>query len=203
MSAVTAPVEPVWDEVLASLRAFISRRVRNAADVDDLVQRVLLQLVRGLGSLRDTERLHAWIYRTARNVIVDHYRSQATRREVTSGEAGDLEAATGAALAPLGDEEAGTAFRELAACMAPMLERLGPVYREALTMTEIEGRNQAEAARRAGLSVSGMKSRVQRGRRQLRAALEACCRIEIDRRGSVLAASPKAGGDCQPCGCGE
>ena len=203
MSAVTAPVEPVWDEVLASLRAFISRRVRNAADVDDLVQRVLLQLVRGLGSLRDTERLHAWIYRTARNVIVDHYRSQATRREVTSGEAGDLEAATGAALAPLGDEEAGTAFRELAACMAPMLERLGPVYREALTMTEIEGRNQAEAARRAGLSVSGMKSRVQRGRRQLRAALEACCRIEIDRRGSVRAASPKAGGDCQPCGCGE
>jgi Sigma-70 region 2 len=57
-----------------------------------LVQRVLLQIVKGLASLRDVERLHAWVYRTARNVIVDYYRSPTTRREVASGDAEDLAA---------------------------------------------------------------------------------------------------------------
>ena len=42
-----------------------------------------------------------------------------------------------------------------------------------------------EAAARLGLSVSGMKSRVQRGRRQLRDMLETCCAIALDRRGGV------------------
>ena len=55
MAAVS---ELPWEELHGNLRAFISRRVRNQADVDDLVQRVLLQIVRGLASLRDAERLH-------------------------------------------------------------------------------------------------------------------------------------------------
>ncbi len=76
--------EPPWEELHGSLRAFISRRVRNQADVDDLVQRVLLQIVKGLASLRDAERLYPWVYRTARNVIVDYYRLS-VRREVASG----------------------------------------------------------------------------------------------------------------------
>ena len=82
-----------WQELHGNLRAFIARRVRNQADVDDLVQRVLLQIVKGLDTLRDTGRLHAWVYRTARNVIIDHYRSTVSRREHAAGDAVDLEAA--------------------------------------------------------------------------------------------------------------
>jgi RNA polymerase sigma-70 factor (ECF subfamily) len=200
VSAVAATAEPAWEEVYASLRAFIGRRVRNPADVDDLVQRVLLQLVKGLGSLRDAERLHAWVYRTARNVIIDHYRSSSVRREIASGDAEDIGDTSARQATDLPAEDEGAALRELAACMAPMLLRLAPSYREAITLTELEGHNQAEAARRAGVSVSGMKSRVQRGRRQLRAALEACCRIELDRRGGVVTFGSRTGGGSDPCG---
>src|ERR687889_834925 len=69
------PADLPWEELHGNLRAFVGRRVRNPADVDDLVQRVLLQIVKGLDSLRDLSRLHAWVYRTARNVIVDYYRA--------------------------------------------------------------------------------------------------------------------------------
>ena len=93
MSTMAVSADLPWQELHGNLRAFIGKRVRNDADVDDLVQRVLLQIVKGLGSLRDAERLHAWVYRTARNVIVDHYRSSTVRREVTSGAADDLEMA--------------------------------------------------------------------------------------------------------------
>jgi RNA polymerase sigma-70 factor, ECF subfamily len=52
------------------------------------------------------------------------------------------------------------------------------------------------------VSLSGMKSRVQRGRRELRAVLEACCRIDLDRRGGIAAYTVRrpdaCGGGCEP-----
>src|SRR5690606_38973140 len=194
-----------WQELHGNLRAFIARRVQNQSDVDDLVQRVLLQIVKGLDTLRDAGRLHAWVYRTARNVIVDYYRSAGSRREHAAGDAVDLDEAAGAPAAPTSlDDEDGGALRELAACLAPMLARLSPAAQEAIRMIDLEGATQDEAARRAGVSLSGMKSRVQRGRQELRAALEACCRIDLDQRGGIsayAARQPDACG-CSDCGHG-
>ena len=199
-----AASDPPWQELHDTLRAFIARRVRHQADVDDLVQRVLLQIVKGLGTLRDAERLPAWVYRTARNVLVDHYRSAGSRREFAAGDAVDLAAADASAPPELLNDEAGDAQRELAACLAPMLSRLSPAHQEAIRIVDLEGATQQEAARRAGVTLSGMKSRVQRGRQQLRAILEACCRIDLDRRGGVssYAARPSADGP-HSCGAGQ
>jgi RNA polymerase sigma-70 factor (ECF subfamily) len=191
--------EPPWEELYANLRGFVGRRVRNPADAEDVVQRVLLQIYKGVGSLRDGDRLHAWVYRTARNVIIDHYRAPAARRETTAGDASDLSLD-----GPTEDHAADQAddlgpLRELASCLQPLMRQLPAAQVEALTLTELQGLNQADAAQRSGVSVSGMKSRVQRGRRQLRAALEDCCRIQLDRRGSVVAFEPRRGDGCR-CG---
>ena len=188
-----------WEELHGDLRAFISRRVRNQADVDDLVQRVLLQIVKGLASLRDAQRLHAWVYRTARNVIVDYYRSSAGRREVASGGSEDLAAASAGTQASSKDDER-AALQELAGCMTPMIRQLPPAYREAVTLADLEGVNQADAAARAGVSLSAMKSRIQRGRQQLKAVLEDCCRVQLDRRGTIVAYGPRKPNSCGPCG---
>lgn len=197
MAAVS---ELPWEELHGNLRAFISRRVRNQADVDDLVQRVLLQIVKGLASLRNVELLHAWVYRTARNVIVDYYRSSAGRREVASGGAEDLAAASAEAQANSQDDDERAALQELAGCMTPMIRQLPPAYREAVTLADLEGINQADAATRAGVSVSAMKSRIQRGRQQLKAVLEDCCRVQLDRRGTIVAYDPRKPNSCGPCG---
>lgn len=191
-----------WQELRGNLRAFIARRVQNQADVDDLVQRVLLQIVTGLESLRDDGRLHAWVYRTARNVIVDYYRATGSRREHAAGDAGDVEASTPTTLPRL-DEGDGAALRELAACLAPMLNQLPPAYQEAIRIVDLEGTTQQEAARRVGVSLSGMKSRVQRGRQQLRTVVEACCRIDLDRRNGISAYTPRHPDACGCGGCGD
>lgn len=197
MATATSAVELPWDDVHANLRTFIGRRVRNTADADDLVQQVMLRLVAGLDTLRDSDRVYAWVYRTARNAIVDHYRSPVTRREIASGDAAEVAPAVPAVAAA--DEDEGAALRELASCLAPMLATLPAAHQNAIRLTELEGRGQAEAARAEGISLSGMKSRVQRGRRQLRAALEACCAVHLDRRGGVMAYEPPAAGGCR-CG---
>ena len=67
-----------------------------------------------------------------------------------------------------------------------MIERLSGEYRQAVILVDLEGLAQHEAAAQLGLLLSGMKSRVQRGRRQLKGMLEACCTIELDQRRGVL-----------------
>ena len=126
------------------------------------------------------ERFGPWVYQVARSAIAEH-RRQAARHPLAG-------AAPAEQAAPdLGDEgDDGAVARELATYIAPFVAMLPSPYREALTLTELEGLTQAEAAERLGVSWSGMKSRVQRGRVQLRAALEACCAIERDVRGKVV-----------------
>jgi RNA polymerase sigma-70 factor, ECF subfamily len=184
-----------WAELQTNLRAFIGRRVQNHADADDLVQRVLLQIVKGISALRDSDRLHAWVYRLARNAITDHYRSATVRREIASGDALDVGGDERTA-GELQQEDERAALQELAACMAPMMNQLPAAYRDAVRLADIEGINQADAARQAGVSVSGMKSRIQRGRQQLRAVFENCCRIELDRRGSIIGYTSRSSNEC-------
>ena len=85
-------------------------------------------------------------------------------------------------------------------CIAPMVRQLPADYREAIELTELEGLTQVAVAERLGLSVSGMKSRVQRGRARLRAMLLRCCEIELDRRGRLVAFEPRDGEDRTACG---
>lgn len=76
-------------------------------------------------------------------------------------------------------------------------------YREAIMLVELEELTQQAAAGRLGLSLSGMKSRVQRGRKQLRQMLDACCLIQLDRRGGVAEYERRPKGDAlcgaSPC----
>ena len=81
-----------------------------------------------------------------------------------------------------------------------MIERLAREYREVVTLVELEGLTQNAAARQLGLSVSGMKSRVQRGRKQLKRMLDDCCEIHLDWSRSVTdytLRDPQS----NPCGC--
>lgn len=60
-----------------------------------------------------------------------------------------------------------------------------PCSRSAIDLTALRGFTQSEAAKHAGVSVSGMKSRVQRAREQLKKMLLRCCEVEVDRRGAI------------------
>jgi RNA polymerase sigma-70 factor (ECF subfamily) len=168
-------------DLVAPLRAFLARRAPADVDPADLLQDVMLRVHERLGSLWDAERLDAWIFQIARNVLADALRVRRRRVAATTPEPCDA-----AALADDSDTAARDAARELAACLAPMVARLPEPYRTALEWTELGPLTQAEAARRAGVSLSGMKSRVQRGREQLKAILLECCAIELDARRGVV-----------------
>ena len=87
--------------------------------------------------------------------------------------------------------------RELTRCLRPLVDQLPPIYREAFTLTDLGSLTQSEAATRLRLSPSGMKSRVQRARRQLNDLLTICCTIHLDLRGGIVDYE-RVGPDCGP-----
>lgn len=178
--------EDIWLNFGHDLKAFIARRVPNPSDAEDLLQETFIKIHRNLNGLHADDRLTGWIYQIARNTITDYYRRNG--HVVESLDEGAKENERLAA----GDDEELTVEQELALCLRPMVEHLPDNYRQALWLTEFEGVSQVELASQLGISVSGAKSRVQRGRAMLRQQLLDCCRFEFDRRGGVIGYQPRA-----------
>ncbi len=142
--------------------------------VDDILQDVYLKIHHNIANLRDRTRLSSYVFRIARNAIHDHYRSSSRTTQLEVEPVGET------------SEERFTPHSQVALGLRIMILTLPPKYTEALLLSEIEGYTQAEVARALNLSLSGAKSRVQRGRKLLKQALLDCCRFEFDRRGTII-----------------
>jgi RNA polymerase sigma-70 factor (ECF subfamily) len=186
---VTGAAVP-WRDVAAKLRPFVASRVI-ATDVDDVLQDVLLRMHRGIGTLADEDRLASWMFAIARHAIADQGRAR-SRHPIA--EPADAEPPP-----PNDDDDDRDAARALASCVAMFVAMLPSPYREAVTLVELDGRTIRESADLAGISLSAMKSRVQRGRAQLRERFERCCEIELDARGKVTDYTPRTP-RCDSCG---
>lgn len=166
------------------LRAFIRRRVSDDATADDLMQETLLKVYRSRARWPDGERLEAWLYRIARNTIIDHYRRRRPTEELP------------AALAAEPREEVDELRVAVTATMRKFLAGMPEVYREPVRLAELEGLPLAKIALRLGLSLSAVKARVRRGRARLKKQLQDCCRFKFDRMGKVIGWERK-----RPCDC--
>lgn len=169
---------PEFDATVAEfstrLRAFIRRRVRDDATADDLTQETLLKVYRSRESLRDGQRLEAWVYRIARTTITDHFRRQRPGEELPESIASEPA------------DEIAALRQAVMASTRTFLQELPEEYREPVRLAELEGLPLAKIALRLGLSLTAVKSRVQRGRAMLKKKLQDCCRFEFDRQGKLI-----------------
>lgn len=194
-SAAAGLTDKTWREVIAQLRAFVRHRIADPDRAEDLVGEILLRIHRSLGTVDDRERLLHWVFRVARNAVVDEYRRAGRDRErpvASPAEEPDDGPAPG-------DEDPDAAMHELARCLRPLLAGLPPDQRRAVELIDLDGWPQARAARSEGVSLSGMKSRVQRGRRRLVDLLGECCALTLDARGLPMDYTPMR---TRGCNCG-
>ncbi len=170
-------------ELAARLRAYVRRRVADPHAADDVVQEVLLRVATRGGTLRDPGALEGWAHRVAANAIVDHLRARPP--ELPSDDLRVLDRPVGGE-----SEDDGAARAQLARCVPSLVTRLAPVDRQALQLCDLGGLTQADAAARLGLTVPGMKARVQRARRRLRDLVLRCCDVTLDARQRVIGYTP-------------
>jgi RNA polymerase sigma-70 factor (ECF subfamily) len=113
---------------------------------DDLLQETFLRIHRGINQLGRANRLAAWVYRIARNVIHDHHR--ANRHEQSLAEIDPPDAS----------EESDELLRHADRWLGELIQQLPEHYRQAVVWAETEGLTQQEIAKHLGLSLSGAKS---------------------------------------------
>jgi RNA polymerase sigma-70 factor (ECF subfamily) len=186
MATAHTPTQHIaWEALRAELHRFVSRRLAGP-DAEDVVQEALVRIHRGLPSVREQGAVVGWLYQVTRNTLADHLRASRPSDELTD----DHDAG-----APVDPDD--TAFRALSACVAPFVAMLPDHYREAIELVELRGLSQVDAAVALGIPLSTMKSRVQRGRAQLRGLLEQCCAIDVDARGHVVDVTPRDRCSCR------
>lgn len=178
-------IESIWSQYRSGLKAFVHSRVSNPADVEDLLQEILIKTHRKLDTLNTSSSLRPWLYQIASHTIIDFYRRDPSKRPFN---ADDLwyEAI----------EEGPNA--ELEQCIEPFIAALPVEVSELLRAIELEGKSQKEQAEVLGVSYSTLKSRVQSGRKRLRQLFEDCCDFSLDHRGRVVDYTKKSD-SCRKC----
>ena len=171
-------IETIWREYHAKLHRFIASRVTDPSTVDDILQEVFVKIHQRIGTLENDARIQSWLYHVTRNAVIDYFRGQRPMEDIPEE-------------VSIPETSENTALMELAECIRPMVEQLPRANREAMVLSELEGLTQKEVAERLGVSLSGAKSRVQRGRAKLKELMMDCCHIEFDHRGSVIGYDPK------------
>jgi RNA polymerase sigma-70 factor (ECF subfamily) len=182
-NSTTGLRDALWDQTLDRVRAFVAGRVGDPELAADITQDVFVRSIAS-GGLQRADNPTAWLYRAARNAVIDHYRSRRIHEPILGHERWPDPGPT--------DNEPNQATRDLARCLQPLLGELPPTARDALTRVDLDGQTHQQAADQLGISVSGMKSRVQRARRQLKDLLTSCCSVHLDRRGAVADYRPSA-----------
>lgn len=183
----------LWEEFHRELHAFLRTRVESDAVAEDILQTAFLRAHRSLLAGVLPEQPRAWLFQIVRNLTRDAHRARLKERKLAEEVAAEAAAEPG----PISESDEREVSAVVARTLPVFIEGLEPAYRDALRMTELEGLTQAEAAEQSGVTLSGMKSRVQRGRKKLLDSLKRCCEFELDARNRMVGCAPRTGpGDC-------
>jgi len=179
--------EQVWIEYHRKLLSFIRKRVNNDAMAEDILQDVFIKIHSRIDTLKDNIKLESWLYQITRNTVYDYYRSFKPLEQLPEElKQADIE-----------DNE--SAKLELELCLQPMINQLSEKYRDAVYLSEIIGMSQQDVANKQGVSLSGAKSRVQRGRQLLKGLLHECCEFELNNKNQLIDFSKKQNYSSKKC----
>lgn len=170
-------VVDAWQKYEPELRGFVTRQVGDPAAAEDLLQDAFLKAIAQGAGFCTLENPRAWLFRVARNLLVDHHRRQHQTVEVDENlSAPEVEI---------------PAIVSLSECLPHALEALNEEDREAITLCDLEGMKQADYAKLKDLTLPGAKSRVQRARQRLKQALQDRCNIRYDESGTICCYVPQ------------
>jgi RNA polymerase sigma-70 factor (ECF subfamily) len=173
-----AAFETLVNERSGEIYGLLYRLTENAEEARDLTQETFLRAFQSIGQFRGDSDLRTWIYRIAINQARNRWRWWRRRhRDTTVSIDAQTEAGNAAVVAQLtadrgSNPEHGALAHERERALRKALSGLKRVYREAVVLRDIEGFAYEEIAVALDISVGTVKSRLARGRQELRRKLE-------------------------------
>jgi RNA polymerase sigma factor (sigma-70 family) len=155
------------------LRSFIRKRVSDAAEAEDILQEVFYELIETYRMMKPVEHVTAWLYRVARNRIVDLFRKnrpESLNAPASEDEDGD----TLEDLLPSADAgpEAAYARNLMLDALEEAIDELPEAQRDVFIAHEMMGQSFKEIAAQTGIGINTLLSRKHYAVRQLRSRLQ-------------------------------
>lgn len=172
---------------------YIKSKVSSKEDAEDILHNVFVKVFNTAETLPQKKKIADWIFIITRNAIYDHYRKQSVRKSEGMDEQ---------FIANTPEEILPDTTHGLDQCIMRFIERLPEQDQHIMIAAELKGIRQKELAEQYSMPYSSLRSRVQRGREKLKQMLTDCCRIELDRRGNIVGATPNhpcAENICKSC----
>ncbi|HEY0079274.1 MAG TPA: sigma-70 family RNA polymerase sigma factor [Pyrinomonadaceae bacterium] len=174
-----AAFERLVEERSGDIYALLYRLTEDAEEARDLTQETFLQAFRAVAHFRGDSDLRTWLYRIAVNQARNRWRWwRRRRRDVTVSLDAPAEGSTDAPLAArlrdqnASDPEQLALARERERALTVALRALSRPYREVVVLRDVEGLSYEDVAAALEISVGTVKSRLSRGRLELRRRLE-------------------------------
>ena len=168
-------ISEVVEREQSRLRNFIRRRVPELRDAEDILQDVFYELVEANRLLMPIEHVSGWLFRVARNRIIDFFRKKKPERfgdPVVADEGDQLLQLEEVLPSPDAGPEALYARKVLLDELELAVGELPEAQREVFVAHEVEGRSFKEIAAETGVSVNTLLSRKRYAVRRLRERLQ-------------------------------
>jgi len=178
VEALRGGAEEAYEELLARFQqpvyTLALRLLEDQSEAGDVVQEVFLKVFRNIGSFRAQSTLKTWIYRITVNEAHNarRWRFRHKRREVELDPAAEESRPFEEVVSDRAQSPFEAVFdRERHAMLEAALQRLNPIFREAVVLRDIMDLSYEEIARTLSVSMGTVKSRILRGREALRTQL--------------------------------
>jgi RNA polymerase sigma-70 factor, ECF subfamily len=165
-----------WNRFRIELFNYINSRINHEFDAEEILQDVFIKMYNNFDQLSDHSKLKAWLYKITKHAIIDYYR----RRKESMIPLENVEHLL------IKEEENNNMNDEIIACLMMFLDQLPDQYQQPVKMHDLKEKKHREISKELNMSLSGSKTRVQRGREKLKEILSDCCDIEFDAYGNVI-----------------
>lgn len=171
----------IWDKYSAELLGYLLKRTGDNVLAEDLLHETFIKVHLNISDLKSGEKLRYWLYRIGDNILADHYRRH---KLILPGGASEEN-----------EEKPAHSAED---CLLPIIKKLPKKYRDAVLLGDIRGLKQSEVAKLLGISLSGAKSRIQRGRKLIQQGYVNCCDYKLNDKG-LLVGNTKTEEECRVC----
>ena len=173
----------VWDLYATDVKHFILAKVKDESVSDDLLQETFIKVHTKLKTLKDADKLKAWVFSIARYTVMDYFRSNNLKYAITED---------------LVDFEQTNHEHTREDCLQGIIKALPEKYREPLILFDIQGLKQAQISEQLNLPLPTVKSQIQRARKLIAQGFVDCCDFKINDHG-YLVGEVQEREDCKVC----
>lgn len=166
--------ENIWNKYRHQLLNFVKKRIDDINLAEDIVQDVFLKAKLKIHTLNDSGKIRSWLFQITRNCITDYYRNK--KPQINLDDKLKIE----------NEAQENDVYNRLQLNVLGMLQKLPPKYKQALFLADYKGLTHKEVSQIIGISYTGAKTRIQRGRKMMREIYLDCCHFEYDSYGNII-----------------